>query len=111
MKENPDYGTIHNKLLVLSIGTGSGKIEQKYNAKTAGKWGLVSWLFQNGSSPIISAFYEAGADLVDYQNNILFQSFRSEDKYLRVQVSRMIPFKFNFNVVIRLRLIGTYCWK
>ncbi|XP_010680489.2 patatin-like protein 1 [Beta vulgaris subsp. vulgaris] len=85
MKENPDYGTIHNKLLVLSIGTGSGKIEQKYNAKTAGKWGLVSWLFQNGSSPIISVFYEAGADLVDYQNNILFQSFRSEDKYLRVQ--------------------------
>lgn len=87
MKENPDYGTIHDKLLVLSIGTGSGRNEQKYNAKTSAKWGLVSWLFEKGSSPIIQAFYEAGADMVDYQNNIVFQSFRSQHNYLRLQVS------------------------
>lgn len=87
MKENPGCGSIHDRLLVLSIGTGSGRSEQKYNAKTTAKWGLLSWLFDKGSSPIIQAFYEAGADMVDYQNSTVFQSFRSQDNYLRLQVS------------------------
>ncbi|XP_021714283.1 patatin-like protein 5 [Chenopodium quinoa] len=85
MKENPGCGSIHDRLLVLSIGTGSGRSEQKYNAKTTAKWGLLSWLFDKGSSPIIQAFYEAGADMVDYQNSTVFQSFRSQDNYLRLQ--------------------------
>uniref|UniRef100_A0A803KSE0 Patatin n=1 Tax=Chenopodium quinoa TaxID=63459 RepID=A0A803KSE0_CHEQI len=85
MKENPGCGSIHDRLLVLSIGTGSGRNEQKYNAKTTAKWGLLSWLFEKGSSPIIQAFYEAGADMVDYQNSTVFQSFRSQDNYLRLQ--------------------------
>ncbi|KAJ8430013.1 hypothetical protein Cgig2_008452 [Carnegiea gigantea] len=70
MKENPEFGTVPDKLLVISIGTGSAKNENRYNAKTTAKWGLVSWLFQGGSSPIVSFFYEAGADIVDYHNSV-----------------------------------------
>ncbi|CAO2830860.1 unnamed protein product [Amaranthus hypochondriacus] len=85
MRENPDYDSIHDKLLVLSIGTGSAKNDKKYDAKITAKWGLMSWVYEKGSSPIIQAFYEAGSDLVDYQNNIVFQSIRSQHNYLRVQ--------------------------
>lgn len=85
MKENPEFGTVTDKLLVISIGTGSAKNENRYNAKTTAKWGLVSWLFQGGSSPIVSFFYEAGADIVDYHNSVVFHACACQDNYLRIQ--------------------------
>ncbi|XP_074295383.1 patatin-like protein 1 [Silene latifolia] len=85
MKEDSDYGCIHDKLLVISVGTGSTRNDYKFNAKKAAKWGILSWLIKGGSCPIINCFCEAGADMVDYHNNVLFHSHRCQDRYLRVQ--------------------------
>ncbi|OMP02038.1 Patatin/Phospholipase A2-related protein [Corchorus olitorius] len=88
MKANPDYSPMdpldYTRFLVISIGSGSNKLEQKYNAKMASKWGVISWLFENGHTPIIDCFGEAGKDMVDYHNVVVFQALNSEDKYLRI---------------------------
>ncbi|MCD7460022.1 Patatin-like protein 2 [Datura stramonium] len=76
-----DYG----KILVISIGTGLAKPEQKYNAKIASKWGIFGWLTKEGSNPIIDAFADASDDMVDYHISVAFQALRSEQNYLRIQ--------------------------
>ncbi|KAF4353047.1 hypothetical protein G4B88_010036, partial [Cannabis sativa] len=53
------------RFLVISLGTGSPKIEKKYSALEAGKWGLLNWLTSGGSTPIIDVFSHASADMVD----------------------------------------------
>ena len=54
--KNPDFLPIkpmdYGRFLVISIGTGSPKSEQKYNAKMAAKWGVLaglatSWWFHS----------------------------------------------------------------
>ncbi|CAN1814653.1 Patatin-like protein 1 [Linum perenne] len=42
----------YGKFLVVSLGTGSNKTEEKYNAQIASKWGVISWLYYKGSSPL-----------------------------------------------------------
>ncbi|XP_078156831.1 patatin-like protein 2 [Carex rostrata] len=76
-----DYGNF----LVLSLGTGSAKLEQKYKAEAAAKWGLFSWLTHNGSNPLIDCFSQASADLVDIHASVLFQALHCEKNYLRIQ--------------------------
>ncbi|XVE94852.1 hypothetical protein REPUB_Repub02eG0045300 [Reevesia pubescens] len=76
--ENPDF-------LVISIGTGSNKIEQKYNAKMAAKWGILGWLLHGGSVPLVDVFSQASADMVDFHISVLFQALHSEENYLRIQ--------------------------
>ncbi|WMV17157.1 hypothetical protein MTR67_010542 [Solanum verrucosum] len=76
-----DYG----RFLVISLGTGNAKNEEKYNAKMAAKWGLLSWLTHDNSTPIIEAFNQASADMVDYHNFVVFKALHSDDKYLRIQ--------------------------
>lgn len=87
---NPD-GNInpldYNRFLVLSLGTGSNRNEQKYDAKMVSKWGSLTWLFNSGSTPIIDCFSEASTDMVDYHNCVLFTALHSEDNYLRIEVS------------------------
>ncbi|KAM7507057.1 hypothetical protein LguiA_017510 [Lonicera macranthoides] len=73
------------RMLVLSLGTGIAKHEGKYNAVMASKWGLICWVYNNGSTPIIDVFSEASADMVDIHVSTLFQSLRSEKNYLRIQ--------------------------
>ncbi|XP_068658022.1 patatin-like protein 2 [Aristolochia californica] len=89
LMENPDFLTIkptdYGKFLVISLGTGSAKREKKYDAKTAAKWGILGWLFNDGQTPLIDSFLEASADMVDIYSSVLFQSLNSEDKYLRIQ--------------------------
>ncbi|XP_016512947.1 patatin-like protein 1 [Nicotiana tabacum] len=76
-----DYG----RFLVISLGTGNAKNEHKYNAQMAAKWGLLSWLFNDNSTPIIDAFNQASADMVDFHNFVVFKALHSDDKYLRIQ--------------------------
>ncbi|CAM0942944.1 unnamed protein product [Alopecurus aequalis] len=76
-----DYG----KFLVLSLGTGSAKVEEKYDAVSCGKWGILGWLYNNGASPLIDSFSQASADLVDIQASVLFQALHCEKRYLRIQ--------------------------
>ncbi|KAK1263310.1 hypothetical protein QJS04_geneDACA011887 [Acorus gramineus] len=76
-----DYG----KFLVISLGTGSAKEENKYDADMAAKWGLLGWLYNHGSSPLIDAFNQSSADMVDIHASILFQALHSQTHYLRIQ--------------------------
>ncbi|XP_078156600.1 patatin-like protein 2 [Carex rostrata] len=76
-----DYG----KFLLISLGTGSAKQEQKYKAEAAAKWGLLSWLTYKGSNPLIDCFSQASADLVDIHASVLFQALHCEKNYLRIQ--------------------------
>ncbi|KAL6273758.1 hypothetical protein ACE6H2_024450 [Prunus campanulata] len=73
------------RLLVLSLGTGAAKFEEKYNATTASKWGLINWVFDNGSTPLVDIFGDASSDMVDIHVSTLFQSVHAKDNYLRIQ--------------------------
>ncbi|CAL2273524.1 unnamed protein product [Prunus armeniaca] len=73
------------RLLVLSLGTGAAKFEEKYNATTASKWGLINWVFDNGSTPLVEIFGDASSDMVDIHVSTLFQSVHAKDNYLRIQ--------------------------
>ena len=99
VRKNPDFfpikATDGERLLVISLGTGSDKINHKYNAKTAANWGLISWLFHDGSIPILDAYNQSKADMVDFHNAVAFEAFNSLDNYLRIQVS-FPPFYFLF---------------
>ncbi|KAG5543422.1 hypothetical protein RHGRI_016227 [Rhododendron griersonianum] len=83
--ENPvDY----RRFLVISLGTGSPKVEEKYSAKMAAKWGVLGWLLHGGSTPLVDVFTQASADMVDFHISVIFQGHQSGDNYLRIQVSR-----------------------
>ncbi|XP_050363456.1 patatin-like protein 2 [Argentina anserina] len=76
-----DYG----RFLVISLGAGSPKIELKYNAPSASKWGILNWLTSGGSTPIINVFSHASTDMVDLHLSVVFQALHSEKNYLRIQ--------------------------
>ena len=81
--------------LVLSLGTGSPKQEAKYDAAKASKWGIFSWMFDNGRTPLVDIFADASSDVVDFHVSTLFHSLHSKRNYLRVQV-RPLYFVFSF---------------
>uniref|UniRef100_A0A7N1A5F1 Patatin n=1 Tax=Kalanchoe fedtschenkoi TaxID=63787 RepID=A0A7N1A5F1_KALFE len=76
-----DYG----RFLVISLGTGTAKNEQKYSALEAAKWGLMSWVTTGGGNPLIDIFSHASADMVDLHLSTVFQALHSEQNYLRIQ--------------------------
>ncbi|KAL8151942.1 hypothetical protein V2J09_021750 [Rumex salicifolius] len=75
----------YDRLLVISLGTGSSKNEHKYTARKAAKWGIISWLTDNGSTPLIDAYSESKIDMIDYHNAVVFEAYQSLDNYLRIQ--------------------------
>ncbi|XP_057799366.1 patatin-like protein 2 isoform X2 [Salvia miltiorrhiza] len=77
------------KLLVISLGTGNAKREEKYTAEMASKWGVVNWIIQGNSTPIIDIYNQASADMVDYFLSVLFQALRSQQNYLRIQADNL----------------------
>ncbi|KAH9663507.1 Patatin-like protein 3 [Citrus sinensis] len=87
--KNPDFCPInpldYTRFLVISIGTGSKKSEHKYNAKMASKWGIISWLYDNGDTPLLDCYGRAIGDMVDYHISVVFQALQSEDNYLRIE--------------------------
>ncbi|XP_030472236.1 patatin-like protein 2 [Syzygium oleosum] len=74
-----------DQILVLSLGTGAAKHEEKYSATKASKWGLIPWIFHNGFTPLVDVFTEASSDMVDIHMSTLFQCLSSEQNYLRIQ--------------------------
>ncbi|XP_062075379.1 patatin-like protein 2 [Humulus lupulus] len=78
------------RMLVLSLGTGSAKREEKYNAAKASEWGLLSWIFDNGSTPIIDIFGDASSDIVDLLVSTHFQSRHHRNNYLRIQDDTLV---------------------
>lgn len=89
IRQNPDFIPVmdYTRFLVISIGTGSNRSEQKYNSKLASKWGIMSWLYFDGSTPLINCYSEASTDMVEFYNCVVFQAFKSESSYLRIDVS------------------------
>ena len=89
---NPmEYG----RFLVLSLGTGTAKSEEKYDAEEAAKWGLLGWLTADSSTPLVDVFTQASADMVDFHISTVFQALHSEENYLRIQVT-----VYHANVII-----------
>ncbi|CAL5367001.1 unnamed protein product [Camellia sinensis] len=88
-KQNTDFFPIkpmdYGRLLVISIGTGSAKTDHRYNATMAAKWGVLGWLSNNGSTPLVDVFNQASADMVDVHLSVVFQALHSENNYLRIQ--------------------------
>ncbi|XP_038900438.1 patatin-like protein 2 [Benincasa hispida] len=73
------------RMLILSLGTGAPKNDEKYSAATASKWGILSWIYHGGATPIVDIFSDASADMVDYHIASIFQSDHHHKNYLRIQ--------------------------
>ncbi len=82
----PGQALHYGKYLIISLGTGTSKIANKYNAKMAAKWGILGWLYREGHSPLVDAFTSASGDMVDLHMALIFRSIRYEHNYLRIQV-------------------------
>ncbi|XP_062105208.1 patatin-like protein 2 [Humulus lupulus] len=81
----PIRPTEFGRFLVISIGTGSAKAEEKYRADEAAKWGVLGWLNSHHSTPLVDIFTQASSDLADIFLSTVFQALHSEKNYLRVQ--------------------------
>ncbi|KAJ7952876.1 Patatin [Quillaja saponaria] len=81
----PEQALHYGKYLVISLGTGTSKIEKKYNAKEAANWGLLNWLYSEGNSPLVDAFTFASSDMIDLHMSLIFRSTGCEQNYLRIQ--------------------------
>ncbi|KAL0296995.1 UNVERIFIED_CONTAM: Patatin-like protein 2 [Sesamum radiatum] len=73
------------RFLLLSLGTGSAKAEEKYDAEGAAKWGVLGWLLNGGSTPLFDVFNRASSDMVDFHTSTFFQALHSQNNYLRIQ--------------------------
>ncbi|XP_031480571.1 patatin-like protein 2 [Nymphaea colorata] len=93
VQQNPDFFAVkptdYGRFLVISIGTGSAKDEHRYNAESAAKWGMLGWLVNGGSSPLIDTFTQSSGDMVDFHLSVVFQATGSEKNYLRIQHDRL----------------------
>ncbi|KAJ6344656.1 hypothetical protein OIU76_006222 [Salix suchowensis] len=88
-QKNPDFFPIapmdYGRFLVLSLGTGTAKSEEKYDAEEAAKWGVLGWLTSDNSTPLVDVFTEASGDMIDLHISTVFQALRCEENYLRIQ--------------------------
>ncbi|XP_065049973.1 patatin-like protein 2 [Musa acuminata AAA Group] len=88
-KKNPDHfpreAMDYRKFLLISLGTGSAKVEGKYRAKSASRWGVFGWLLGGGSTPLVDVLMQSCADIVDIHLSVVFKALRSESNYLRIE--------------------------
>nr|CAB3492014.1 unnamed protein product [Digitaria exilis] len=89
LRHNPDFNpgkpSDYRNYLIISIGTGSAKMAEKYTAPECAKWGLVQWLYNGGFTPIIDIFSHASSDMVDIHAAVLSEALHCEKNYLRIQ--------------------------
>jgi hypothetical protein len=74
--------------LVLSLGTGEDKHEEKYTAASASKWGKFRWVYDKRSraTPFLDIYGDASSDMVDFYVSALFHAHDRRNNYLRIQV-------------------------
>ncbi|CAA7395605.1 unnamed protein product [Spirodela intermedia] len=88
-RENPAFFPVkpldYRKFLLISLGTGTQKQEEKYNAEKASRWGALGWIRNGDSNPLIDVFSQAIVDMVDIHISVVFQALNSENNYLRIQ--------------------------
>ncbi|KAH9611569.1 hypothetical protein KSS87_010335 [Heliosperma pusillum] len=91
---SPDFFPIkptdYHRFLVLSLGTGTTKSEDKYSAEMAAKWGILGWLTNGGSTPLIDVFSQASADMVDFHLSTVFKALDCEENYIRIQDDTLV---------------------
>ncbi|WJX35339.1 hypothetical protein P8452_23346 [Trifolium repens] len=89
INQNNDFYAIkpmeYSRFLIISLGTGTPKNEQKFTAKMAAKWGLLDWLTHGGSTPLIDVFSQSSGDMVDFHLSTITQALNSQHNYLRIQ--------------------------
>ncbi|CAJ2643832.1 patatin-like protein [Trifolium pratense] len=89
INQNNDFYAIkpmeYSRFLIISLGTGTPKNEQKFTAKMAAKWGLLDWLTHGGSTPLIDVFSQSSGDMVDFHLATITQALNSQHNYLRIQ--------------------------
>ncbi|XWS64744.1 hypothetical protein CRYUN_Cryun05aG0029800 [Craigia yunnanensis] len=82
-----------SKLLVLSLGTGSSKRDEKLEVGDGKSWGLFSWFMgPNGTNPLFDVVLTAMDDMVDIYLSVFFQGSSFKDNYLRIQVYSILLF-------------------
>ncbi|KAJ6811277.1 patatin-like protein 2 [Iris pallida] len=58
--ENQDFFPVkpmdYGKFLVLSLGTGSAKVEERFSVQDSSKWGVLGWLYNKGTTPLVNIF-------------------------------------------------------
>ncbi|GMY11726.1 patatin-like protein 3 [Fagus crenata] len=77
------------RMLVLSLGTGEAKREEKYTAKKASEWGLLNWVYDKGATPLLDAFMYSSSDTVDFHVSTIFQALNCKKNYLRIQDDKL----------------------
>ncbi|XP_064990311.1 patatin-like protein 2 [Musa acuminata AAA Group] len=95
----------YHKFIIISIGTGSAKVEQKFSAHLASKWGVLQWLYHGGSNPLIDSFFQGSADVVDIHMSSLFQSLNCEKNYLRIQDDTLMGERSSVDVSTKENLL------
>ncbi|CAA6659449.1 unnamed protein product [Spirodela intermedia] len=66
-------------------GHRGAKVEKRYSARLARRWGVLGWLLNGGSTPLVEIFTQSSADMVDIHLSVVFQALRSESNYLRIE--------------------------
>lgn len=79
----------YSRFLVLSVGTGSTKLEGRYDAHAASGWGVLGWLLNGGSTPLVDVFTQASGDMVDFHISTVFQALHLEKNYFRIQADTL----------------------
>ncbi|KAK8580968.1 hypothetical protein V6N13_144025 [Hibiscus sabdariffa] len=74
--------TDYARFLVVSLGTGSPKCEEKYNASLAAKRVVLGWLTSEHATPLVDIFMDASNDMVDFHLATVFHALQSEKSYL-----------------------------
>jgi hypothetical protein len=105
----------YDDLLVLSLGTGN--YVHSYNADQVSKWGVIDWLRNEGEAPLVDMVFNASADMVDYNLNIIFNSQDSSHNYLRIQVCHLhihmisICFRMSWNFTLGRSIVECFEWR
>ncbi|PIA46440.1 hypothetical protein AQUCO_01500169v1 [Aquilegia coerulea] len=93
INHNPDFSNIKpmdcTRFLLISLGTGTAKWEERYTANMVSNWSMNDWLVSNGSTPLIDFYSNGQADMVDIHASVLFQSSNSKTNYLRIQTDTL----------------------
>ncbi|KAJ6337859.1 hypothetical protein OIU76_007524 [Salix suchowensis] len=108
VKGSPDFFPIkpmdYGRFLLISLGTGSPKAQEKYKAAEVAKWGVLGWLTSGGSAPVIDAFSHASADMVDLHISVVLQALHSENNYLRIQDDTLSREEYSVDMATKTNL-------
>ncbi|KAM7269127.1 hypothetical protein ACFE04_024624 [Oxalis oulophora] len=79
-----------SRFLVLSLGTGSSKRDEKLEVGNGQSWGLLKWFMgPNNTTPLFDVVLTAMDDMVDIYMSAFFRHSGIKDNYIRIQVDSL----------------------